>query len=504
MVGNDRFRRLRARTSVELRARRPAGGGHAGRRFGDSSPRRGRASRRGTALATGDRAHPGRHLHRRGGRSRRRPHGVREPAGPLDPRLRARAVPRRPLVLVHADPSRGPDAPRRFGGARRRRPLEVRRGVPHAGGRRHVPLDPRHVDSGRPRGRRTRSLPRLHDGRHRAHARSGERPSGRGALPPVGGTHTRDHVHRVHPRALRADFRQQLPESADRGGPRPSARGLGDPRVLAAGHPSRRSRPRHGREHSNERHPRAVSAGVPDDRARRSRGVDPRRVGGRARRARQPPLLARRDAGRHRAQTRRGATPAGRTTVPGVDRAHPRCRVPGITGRGTGEVLHQPPGGGPLRVHPRRVDLDPRLLARQDPPGRPGARVRDERPIQRDEGALHARLPLPACRRAVGLGARRGHVRARSRRRRILAGFPGRHHRAQGGGGATPRSRAQVPNDRGAEPGDLLHPGDRPRRPDDLAHHLHRAWQHRPDRLHPRGHPSRPDPLALDHPPRRP
>ena len=70
--------------------------------------------------------------------------------------------------------------------------------------------------------------------------------------------------------------------------------------------------------------------------------------------------------------------------------------------------------------------------------------------------------------------------------------------------GPAPGGRAEVPHDRRAEPGDLLHPGHRSRRSGGLAHHLHRARQHRDARLHAGGHPGRPDAVAGDHPPRRP
>ncbi len=107
------------------------------------------------------------------------------------------------------------------------------------------------------------------------------------------------------------------------------------------------------------------------------------------------------------------------------------------------EVLHQPAGARSLRLHARGVDVDARLLAQRHPSRRPGARLRGRRPIERDEGGLHPRLPVPARRRSLGLGARRGDLRARARRRGLLAGLPARHHRAQasrGSGFARPSS----------------------------------------------------------------
>ena len=118
--------------------------------------------------------------------------------------------------------------------------------------------------------------------------------------------------------------------------------------------------------------------------------------------------------------------------------------------------------------------------------------------------ALPDGLSAPASRRPLGVGPRRSDVRPRGRRRRVLAGLPARHHRAQAGGGRRPRRRTEVPHDRGTEPSDLLHPGDRPRRPGDLTDHLHRPRQHEDDRLLAAGRAGRPHAVAQDHPPRRP
>ena len=68
---------------------------------------------------------------------------------------------------------------------------------------------------------------------------------------------------------------------------------------------------------------------------------------------------------------------------------------------------------------------------------------------QRDEGAVREGLPVPAPRRSLPLGPRRGHVRAR-RRGRLVAGVHHRHHPAQGGRGAAARGRGEVPVDRRA------------------------------------------------------
>ena len=154
--------------------------------------------------------------------------------------------------------------------------------------------------------------------------------------------------------------------------------------------------------------------------------------------------------------------------------ASPRARSSGSTSA---------PGRGCDRMDGAGVDRRPRLLARPHPSRgrRPGHR--GERADERDARALLGRVPLPAQGRVVDLAPRRGDVHPRAERDRVLAGLHVRRDRAQARRGAAPRGRREVPNDRRAEPSDLLHPGDRRGRPDRVAHDLHRPGQHRPDRL---------------------
>ena len=112
-------------------------------------------------------------------------------------------------------------------------------------------------------------------------------------------------------------------------------------------------------------------------------------------------------------------------------------------------------------------------------------------------------LSLPAPRRSLPLGPRRGDVRLR-RRRRVVARLHHRHHRAQGGGAAAPRGGGEVPIDRRAGPGGDLPAGVRRRGSERLAHDLHLAAAGRHVRLHLRGGPGRPDPVVPHGPSRRP
>ena len=81
-------------------------------------------------------------------------------------------------------------------------------------------------------------------------------------------------------------------------------------------------------------------------------------------------------------------------------------------------------------------------------------------------------------------------------------GFIAGHHGSQAGRGTAPGRGAEVPLDRRAERGDLLHAADRSDDRSDLEHHVHRAGEHGPDRLLDRGDRGRPDPVAADHPSR--
>ena len=148
MVGRDRVRRLRAGAPVELGARRPARRRDRDRRRRHPPAHRTRPAASRAAVATGDRAHPGGDLHRHRRRLRRRAHGVRQSPDEGRARLRARAVPRGAALLVLAHPPRGPGEARGLGRARCRRRDHLRRGLPHAGGRRRLPVDPRHLDPG--------------------------------------------------------------------------------------------------------------------------------------------------------------------------------------------------------------------------------------------------------------------------------------------------------------------------------------------------------------------
>ena len=148
-----------------------------------------------------------------------------------DPRLRARAVPRRPRVLVLADPPRRPGAARGVGRARGRRRLD--RSMRSTGcGRRTASYRWIHDTSTpvlRDDGQLDHFLGFMIDITERMQAQEA-RASGRGALPPARGANPGDHLHRVDRRALRADVGQQLPEPADRGGPRVPHRRTGSHR----------------------------------------------------------------------------------------------------------------------------------------------------------------------------------------------------------------------------------------------------------------------------------
>ena len=110
-------------------------------------------------------------------------------------------------------------------------------------------------------------------------------------------------------------------------------------------HPGR-PRPHRRGERADRRDRRAVPRAVPRDPSRRTRGVDPRRGDPRGRRGRQPAVLARPDARRHRHRSHRARAAGSADEVRRARRADPRDRLRGRRRRAHDHELRQPADRG--------------------------------------------------------------------------------------------------------------------------------------------------------------
>jgi hypothetical protein len=334
----------------------------AARRHRPGRPR-GRRTRR---LPHARRADPVHHLHR-GPRlldGQGAADDVRVAAGDADPGVRTGRVPGGSRPLAHDPPSRGPRQ-----GARRR---THRRGDPSAVPRR-VPDDrarrPDVVVPGRRRRRGGRGDGRdVLAGRHVRHLgrEAGGRASdrGRAAVPLAGRDPAGDRVHRPS----RRPGDEHLHEPADGRDVRLHAAGVeGHPGPVGAVDPPRGSRRHRGYPSpiQGRRRDGRVRRGVPHRRARRTRGVGPRRRRRRAERRGNAALLAGLLPRHHEAEGGRGRAPrrhragarAGRAARP-ARRAQER------------DALH------PLEGSSRAAHRDPR---RRERPAAAGARPRTGR-----------------------------------------------------------------------------------------------------------------------------
>ena len=225
---------------------------------------------------------------------------------------------------------------------------------------------------------------------------------------------------------------------------------MGRDRLLGEHHRIRGSR----EDRAGLAHPRAqrhVPQRVPDARRGRPHRVVPRRGATDPRHRRRPRLVAGRDDRHHRAARGRTGAPAGARAPPGVDRAHPRDRLPRVRRRGSRQVLPQSAGGADLGVHGRRMDLDGRLLGRPAPPRRSRTRPRPGHRVGSHPSALLGRVPLPARRRCLRVGPGRSVLPAAGPgRARSLAGSAVRRDGTQGGRGAAAGERARPERDRRA------------------------------------------------------
>ena len=157
-------------------------------------------------------------------------------------------------------------------------------------------------------------------------------------------------------------------------------------------------------------------------------------------------------------RARSGAPRGDRATLPRAGRAGAgdHLHVEPVDDRGRGRHdLHQPAGGAPPRLHPRRVDVVAHVLERAHP-------LRRSRPGDRSVGPGRPRRHgVP---RGVPFIAKDGRivwVRDESwaiamdadRTPRRHARRDVRHHRAEGGRGANPGCGEPLPYDGGARPG---------------------------------------------------
>ena len=283
-------------------------------------------------------ADPRRHLLRRTGLGQRRADGIREPADRADPGLPARALPGGCPLLVQPDAPGRPGAVGGGGSVQRRRHRAVRRGIPDACRRRDLPVGPRRLAGDLPRRRQRRLLPRVHDRHHRQPRRPAPAPGCRRAVPHDRRTDPGGDVSGVSERGrLRRRPGRNVREPAHQGAARVHAGGVATSRVLAAGHPPRRSAADRCRERPGDRRRRAdLPAGLSDGRQGWTDRVVPRRVGPDRRRRWRAAAVAGRDDRHHRPQARGTAARPGRGAVPAAGRALTGHRVHGTAVRGVG------------------------------------------------------------------------------------------------------------------------------------------------------------------------
>ena len=238
-------------------------------------------------------------------------------------------------------------------------------------------------------------------------------------------------------------------------------------RLLGRSPPSRRPRTGARRRRRGEPHPPALLAGVPVPAGGRPVRLAPGRGGVPAARPEQEGCLAGPPVRRDRAQGGRGAAPRERARAQRHGRAPPRDRLSRAARahRAQGHV-HRPPGRADLRLHRRGVDRGrARLLGAST-----STPTTSRTSLAANEVANETKEPFAQDYRFRHRDGRYLWVHdeatfVRRRRRRVVAGLHHRHHRAQGGRGAAPRGRGEVPLDRRAEPGGHLPAGVRRRDP---------------------------------------
>ena len=208
-------------------------------------------------------------------------------------------------------------------------------------------------------------------------------------------------------------------------------------------------------ERADRRDRRALPRAVPRDPSRRARGVDPRRGDPRRRRGRQPAVLARPDARRHRHRSH-GARAAGSTgEVRRARGADPRDRL-----RGRRRRAHDHDATSARRsrrllgITPEEYIDDPELWVDAPASGGPG---RDARRIPRGARrgrTVHAGVPPDRHATVASCGSATAPSWSTTRPAKPLyrAGRDARHHPAQGGRGADRLPRVPRQADRPPEP----------------------------------------------------
>ena len=207
-------------------------------------------------------------------------------------------------------------------------------------------------------------------------------------------------------------------------------------RGLARRAAPRRPRPDRRGERADRRNRRALPRAVPRDPSRRPRGVDPRRGDPRGRRGRQPAVLARPDARRHRHRSHRARAAGGADEVRRARRADPRDRLRGRRRRAHDHQLRQPADRGTAGDHAGGVHRRSGHVGDAPASGGPGRDARRVPRWARRGRTVHAGVPPHRTRRArvvVQRQRRRGPRRRRSAA--LRAGRDARHHPAQGGRG---------------------------------------------------------------------